>query len=160
MYIEHVHTHKIGAVFNFIVLTHRQVKCSVKNSTYTVSRCYMYKYVMILLVYVLQVRKDNRVDEKQGYGEMILSEGDSVSFEEETDGVKSPHMHSSPCSSTGAEKVSKAKAGQHGMAGDAVICEIFVVEQFSQLSKTMKIKHKYFQHTWYSICMYMYCTCN
>ena len=56
------------------------------------------------------MRKDNRVDEKQGYGEMILSESDSVSFEEETDGVESPHMHSSPSSSAGAEKVSKVKA--------------------------------------------------
>ena len=55
------------------------------------------------------MRKDDRVDEKQGYGEMILSEGNSVSFEEETDGVKSPHMHSSPSSSSGAEKVSKAR---------------------------------------------------
>ena len=50
------------------------------------------------------------MDEKQGYGEMIGSEGDSVSFEEETDAVKSPHMHSSPGSSAGAEKVSKVKA--------------------------------------------------
>ena len=32
MYIEHVHTHKIGAVFNFIVLTHRQVKSGIKKN--------------------------------------------------------------------------------------------------------------------------------
>ena len=64
---------------------------------------------MCLCVVHVQVRKDNRVDEKQSYREMILSEGDSVIGEEAIDGVESPDQHISPSSSAGAEKVSKAK---------------------------------------------------
>ena len=51
------------------------------------------------------------MDEKQGHGEMILSEGNSISCEEETDGVESPYTDSSPSSFTGAEKMSMVKAG-------------------------------------------------
>ena len=63
------------------------------------------------------MRKDNRVDEKQSYGEMILSEGDSVSFEEQIDGIESPHTECSPSSFAGTEKVNKAKTsiGGQGM---------------------------------------------